>query len=168
MIDDEKINIFIIIGSVMLIFSFFLPWIVYVDTFNNYLIELNCLNLLSGTFGIGLIPWSAFFTTRGIDGFHIPMIIPLIVGIVGFILGYLRLFEKIDSFENKKQYELLLWLCIFSFVAIIYIYTAMFIISQDLWAFSVVVILNGSGFILCLIGTAILLICSFIIKKHLI
>ena len=167
MIDDDKINIFIMIGSFLLIISIFLPWIKYIDVFSNYSTDLNALNLLTGTFGI-FIPWSNWIDTFGINGYHFPMILPMISGVIGILFGYFRLLQKFEYIQEKNHHEILYWLCTLSFGTFIYIYITSIVISQYLWGLNVVIYLNGSGILLNLIGSIIILICGLILKKQII
>ncbi|MHA1311586.1 MAG: hypothetical protein ACTSQO_11775 [Candidatus Helarchaeota archaeon] len=52
---NEEISAFIIFGSLLLVISFFLPWVKYIDAYSNYEIDLNAINLIFGTDGMGVI-----------------------------------------------------------------------------------------------------------------
>jgi hypothetical protein len=166
MIEEDKINVFMIFGSFFLLISTFLPWVRYIDVSNNYILDLNALNLLTHTFSMGFIPWESFLDTYGIDGLHIPMIFPLITGIIGIIVGILRYFQKFEFVEERKHYEILLWLCTFSFGSFIYILISIILFSNFLWPYDIIVYLYGSGVIFNLIGSIILFSCGIIIKKQ--
>ncbi|MHA1229047.1 MAG: hypothetical protein ACTSRP_00395 [Candidatus Helarchaeota archaeon] len=166
MIDDDKINLLIIFGSLMLIISTFLPWIRYVDTIENYIIDLNAIDLVLGTFGMSFIPWNNWFDTYGILPYQIPLIFPLITGIIGLIFGLFRFFKKIGYFSEEKYNELIHWLYTFSFGTIIYITIFIYFISNFLWKYYIIIYLNGSGVVLCFIGSSLLFISGLIIKKQ--
>ncbi|MBD3228079.1 MAG: hypothetical protein GF329_07805 [Candidatus Lokiarchaeota archaeon] len=113
------------------------------------------MNLLTGTFGMGFIRWANFLDTYGIVGFHIPLLLPLISGIIGLILGMLRIYEKYRFIEQEKHYEVLVWLATISFGAILYIITASILFSNLLWSFDIIIYINGSGIIICFIATVL-------------
>lgn len=166
LIEEDKINVFIIIGSFFLLISTFLPCVRYIDVSNNYIFDLNALNLLTHTFSMGFIPWDSFLDTYGIDGLHIPMIFPLITGIIGFIMGMLRYFQKFKYIEERKHKEILFWLSTFSFGSFIYILVSIILFSNFLWPYDIIIYLNGSGIIFNLLGAIILFLCGIIIKKQ--
>ncbi|TFF88483.1 MAG: hypothetical protein EU549_02930 [Promethearchaeota archaeon] len=166
MIDFDKINCIIVLSSFLLIFSIFLPWLKYIDVAHNYNIDLNALNLLTGTFGMGFIQWSNFLDTYGFVGYHIPLIIPMISGIIGVVLGMIRIYEKYRFIEENKHNEVLLWISTLSFGAILYTLVITILFSNILWNFDVLIYLNGSGIIICFIGTVLLFISGIILKKQ--
>ena len=93
---NEEISVSIIFGLLLLVISFFLPWVKYIDAYSNYEIDLNAINLIFGTYGMGVIQWDNWLDTYGFNIYNIPLILPLIYRLIGVIMGYLRFFEKFD------------------------------------------------------------------------
>ncbi|MHA1269600.1 MAG: hypothetical protein ACTSPY_07400 [Candidatus Helarchaeota archaeon] len=166
MYNNDRINGFIIFASLLIIFSIFLPWVKYMDISNNYYISLNALNLLFGTFGMSNITWSNWIDTYGLNIYHIPMILPIISGIIGLVLGFLRFFEKYNFIKEDKHSEILFWSSTISFGSIIYIIITSYASSNYLWSFNIIIYVEGTGVLLNFLGTSILLICGLLLKKY--
>jgi len=164
--EDEKIDLLIIFGSSLILLSFFLPWAKYQDLLTSKVFNLTALNLLTLTYGIGLIPLEKIIDTTVFLFYQIPLIGLIIIGIIGIIYGVLRFFEKFTLIEENSHYNIISTLGMFSIGFIVYNFIICAIYSNILIVYNSVITAEGSGLILNFIGGMILLISSMILKKR--